>query len=137
MVLVSHAPRKGKNVLLISTMHNDAKVDAETQKPDIILSYNDTKGGVDVVDRLCANYNCARATKRWPMVMFYAMLNVSTINSQVIHTANNPDTKLLRRNFIENLAMKLIEPHIRDRQNQSNLPRSIKLRLSEILHIND
>lgn len=55
MVLVSHVSKAGKNILLISTMHNDDKVDPETQKPDIILSYNDTKGGVDVVDRLCAN----------------------------------------------------------------------------------
>ncbi|GBP53388.1 PiggyBac transposable element-derived protein 1 [Eumeta japonica] len=79
MVLVSHVLKAKKNVLLISTMHNDAKVDVETQKPDLILSYNETKGGVDVVDRLCANYNCARATKRWPMVIFYAMLNAKAM----------------------------------------------------------
>lgn len=137
MVLVSHVPKARKNVFLISTMHNDARIDAETQKPDIILSYNETKGGVDVVDRLCANYNCARATSRWPMVIFYAMLNVSTINSQVIHTANNSNSKLPRRHFIESLAMKLIEPQIRERQVQLNLPRLIRQRLAEILKIND
>ncbi|GBP17464.1 PiggyBac transposable element-derived protein 4 [Eumeta japonica] len=134
MVLVSHVPKAKKNVLLISTMHNDAKVDVETQKPDIILSYNETKGGVDVVDRLCANYNFARATKRWPMVIFYAMLNVSTINSQ---TANNQNSKLKRRHFIENLAIKLIEPRMREWQMQLNLPRSIRLRLTEILNIDE
>lgn len=137
MVLVSHVPKTSKNVLLISTMHNDAKVDDETRKPDIILSYNDTKGGVDVVDRLCANYNCARGTRRWPMAVFYAMLNVSTINSQVIHTANNQNSKLKRRQFIENLAMKLIEPHLRERQMKLHLPRSMRQRLSEILKIDD
>lgn len=137
MVMVSHVPKAGKNVLLISTMHNDDEVDIETQKPEIILSYNDTKGGVDVVDRLCANYNCARATRRWPMVIFYAMLNVSTINSQVIYTANNQNSKLQRRHFIESLAMKLIEPHIRERQSQVNLPRLLRQRLSEILKIDD
>lgn len=95
------------------------------------------KGGVDVVDRLCANYNCARATRRWPMVIFYTMLNGSTINSQVIHTANNSNSNLQRRNFIENLAMKLIEPHIRERQVQSNLPRLMRQRLAEILKIDE
>ncbi|GBP12632.1 Retrovirus-related Pol polyprotein from transposon TNT 1-94 [Eumeta japonica] len=128
---------RGRSVKSNITMHNDAKVDVETQKPDIILSYNETKGGVDVVDRLCANYNCARATKRWPVVIFYAMLNVSTINSQVIHTANNQNSKLKRRHFIENLAMKLIEPRMRERQMQLNLPRSIRLRLTEILNIDE
>lgn len=44
MVLVSHVPKAKNNVLLISTMHNDGTIDAETQKHDIILSYNDTKG---------------------------------------------------------------------------------------------
>lgn len=82
-------------------MHNDDNVDAETQKPDIYLCYNDTIGGVDVVDCLCASYKCARATRRWPMVVFYAMLNVSTINSQVIHTANDRNSKVQRRHFIK------------------------------------
>ncbi|GBP22158.1 Nucleic-acid-binding protein from transposon X-element [Eumeta japonica] len=86
---------------------------------------------------LFVNYNCARATKRWPMVLFYAMLNVSTINSQVTHTANNQNSKLKRRHFIENLAMKLIEPGMRERQMQLNLPRSIRLRLTEILNIDE
>lgn len=31
MVLVSHVPKAGKNDLLISTMHNDDKIDAQTQ----------------------------------------------------------------------------------------------------------
>lgn len=137
MVLVSHVPKAGNNVVLVSTMHNDDNVDAETQKPDIYLCYNDTIGGVDVVDCLCASYNCARATRRWPMVVFYAMLNVSTINSQVIHTANDQNSKVQRRHFIENLAMKVIEPHIRERQRQLNLPRLLRQRLSEILKIDD
>ncbi|KAK9685290.1 Transposase IS4 [Popillia japonica] len=71
--IVSYIPRKNKNVLLFSTMHHDDKVDKTTGKPELILMYKQTKEGVDVVDKLCATDNCARATRRWPMVIFTAL----------------------------------------------------------------
>lgn len=66
--LVSYVPKKGKNVLLISSMHSDDAVGSESGKPQMILDYNATKSGVDVVDKLCATYNVARSVRRWPMV---------------------------------------------------------------------
>lgn len=62
-------------------MHNDDATDEDTSKRDMILDYNISKGGVGSVDKLCAAYNCARTTKKWPMVIFYALLNVAGINS--------------------------------------------------------
>ncbi|RXN25336.1 piggyBac transposable element-derived 4-like protein [Labeo rohita] len=51
--LVSYCPRKKKYVLLMSTFHRNAKVsDKEHKKPEIILDYNRTKGGVDNLDKL-------------------------------------------------------------------------------------
>ncbi|KAJ8936542.1 hypothetical protein NQ314_012282 [Rhamnusium bicolor] len=67
--LVSYIPKKGKNVLLISTMHDDDSISEVTGKPEIVMDYNCTKGGVDTVDQLCANYNCACNAQRWPMVL--------------------------------------------------------------------
>ncbi|KAJ8898410.1 hypothetical protein PR048_003770 [Dryococelus australis] len=61
--LVSYAPTNKKNVLLISTMHHDAAIDNHTgnwNKPEIVTFYNSTKGGVDVMDKLCATYNTIR-----------------------------------------------------------------------------
>ncbi|KAJ4440549.1 hypothetical protein ANN_08694 [Periplaneta americana] len=55
ITLVSHAPKKGKVVLLLSTMHHDDKIDESTgeqKKPDMITSYNTFKGGVDTVDQI-------------------------------------------------------------------------------------
>lgn len=37
---------------------------------EIILNYNETKGGVDVFIRLCQDMNTGRKTKRWPMAFF-------------------------------------------------------------------
>ncbi|KAJ4444070.1 hypothetical protein ANN_05859 [Periplaneta americana] len=59
ITLVSHVPKKGKVVLLLSTMHHDDKIDESTgeqKKPDMITSYNTFKGGVDTVDQMCATY---------------------------------------------------------------------------------
>lgn len=50
--LVSFVPRKNKAVILLSTLHDDDEIDPDTRKPQIILDYNATKGGVDTVDKM-------------------------------------------------------------------------------------
>ena len=80
--LVSYIPKKKKNVLALSMLHND-KIDGDTgaaRKPDIVTFYNATKGGVDTVDQMSSLYNCARNTRRWLMVIFYRLLNIAGIN---------------------------------------------------------
>lgn len=64
-------------------MHYDAidENSREAQKPDIITFYNMTKGAVDVVDKMGAAYSTAR---RWPMVVFFALLNVASSNSRIL-----------------------------------------------------
>lgn len=128
--LVSYIPKKNKNVLLLSSMHFDDKIDASTNKPDMIMDYNASKGGVDCVDKLCAAYDCARNTKRWPMVLFYSLLNVTGINSFVIFSINNA-TEIRRRMFLRALSSQLVEEHVRRRATQP-IPRAIQLRINEV-----
>ncbi|KAK1895766.1 PiggyBac transposable element-derived protein 4, partial [Dissostichus eleginoides] len=50
--VISYCPKKGKNVLLMSTMHKDAVLSTrEDRKPQMVLDYNGTKGGVDNLDK--------------------------------------------------------------------------------------
>ncbi|XP_035217658.1 uncharacterized protein LOC118190980 [Stegodyphus dumicola] len=52
--LVSYVPKKGKNVLLVSSMHFDDTIDADTgdEKMTVIITfYNDTKCSVDALDK--------------------------------------------------------------------------------------
>lgn len=47
---VSYVLKKRKNVILVSTLHHDDSIDkttGEDMKPEIIILYNVTKGGVD------------------------------------------------------------------------------------------
>lgn len=101
------------------------------------MDYNHTKGGVDVVDKLCATYNSARATQRWQMVIFYSLLNISEINSQVIFSANKPQSKVVRRQFIEKMAMCLIEPQLKICAVSQNLPRPLRVRLYQICKLEE
>jgi len=57
--LVAYYPKKGKVVKLLSTMHYDDTVDPETNKPEILMFYNKTKGSTDTFDQLCTTYSTA------------------------------------------------------------------------------
>ncbi|XP_050510423.1 piggyBac transposable element-derived protein 4-like isoform X2 [Diabrotica virgifera virgifera] len=110
VTLVSYIPRKGKNILLLSTLHNDHSIDRNTGekfKPEIITYYNATKLGVDTVDKMIASYSVTRNISRWPMVIFFAMLNIGGINSHVIHIGNRSEF-LKRRVFLKQLSHELV-----------------------------
>lgn len=66
-VLVSYTPKKNKNVLLLSTMHQGCSVSKTSGKPEIIETYNQTKGAVDTLDQMCSIMSSSRKTKRWPL----------------------------------------------------------------------
>lgn len=139
--LVSYVPKKGKNVLLISSMHSDDAVDSESGKPQMILDYNATKSGVDVVDKLCATYNVARNVRRWPMVIFFALLNVAGINSEVIHISNNPISKSHashRREYLKQLCKELCMEQMQRRSTMKRgIPSDLQDRLKKYQAIED
>ncbi|XP_051765771.1 piggyBac transposable element-derived protein 4 isoform X2 [Ctenopharyngodon idella] len=125
--LVSYCPRKNKNVLLMSTFHRDAEISSKDhKKPQIILDYNQTKGGVDTLDKVVATYTCQRKTHRWPMVIFFNMLDVSAYNSFVLWMEINPTwqktKKHRRRLFLEELGEALVTPYMKRRH---CLPRTL------------
>lgn len=136
LTFVSYIPKKGKNVLLFSSMHHDAAIDPETgekKKPDIVTFYNGTKSGVDVVDKLCATYSVSRNTNRWPMALFYAMLNIAAINAYVIYKGNRNPVIADRRKFIKTLALELTVDHIKNRSKVSCLPKELQKRTREMV----
>lgn len=135
--LVSYVPQnkqKKKNVLLISSLHMDDSIDEATgdkKKPEMITYYNEHKIGVDIVDKMCSTYNVSRGTRRWPMVVFFSVLNIAGINTQVIHIGNRNET-LKRRLFLRRLGRELINDQLVRRSLTPRLPRSISARLPEI-----
>ncbi|XP_039299243.1 piggyBac transposable element-derived protein 4-like [Nilaparvata lugens] len=131
-VLVSYIPRERKNVILLSSLHNDSTIDpdsGERKKPEIITFYNQTKSGVDTADQMCMTYSVSRNTKRWPMVIFFAMLNVGGINSQVIYMCNELQP-LRRRMYLKKLANELVYGELQRRSMKTTgIPSSLQVRL--------
>lgn len=113
----------------------DPEETEDEKKPAIVADYNHTKVGVDLVDQLCQNYNVARNTRHWPMVVFYNLLNISGINALCVHKANHPEEKLKRSDFLETCAWELIRPQIEVRSKIVRLPKEITRRAHSLLGI--
>uniref|UniRef100_UPI00358EDC05 piggyBac transposable element-derived protein 4-like n=1 Tax=Myxine glutinosa TaxID=7769 RepID=UPI00358EDC05 len=132
ITMVSYVPRKGKAVVLLSTMHHDKSVQEESKKkkPDIITYYNSTKGGVDLMDKMVRTYSCKRQTRRWPMVMWYNVMDVAHLNAYVLFTSQHPEfhpgANYKRRLFLKELVQEMVTPHMRSRlQENSKLQKTI------------
>ncbi|UYV72085.1 hypothetical protein LAZ67_9001767 [Cordylochernes scorpioides] len=139
MTLLSYKPKENKVVLMLSTLHHDANIDdstGELKKPEMIMFYNMPKGGVDMMDEMTATYNCARNSRRWPMVIFYSLLNIGAINSQIIHFANGNASKVKsRRHFLKTLSIDLIEEMVKVCTVSGRIPCEIKEKASDIFNL--
>lgn len=140
--MVSYKANKNKVVILLSSMHSDAAVDTQEDsptfgKPEIILFYNSSKGGVDTVDKYVTHYSVSRTTNRWSMVIFYALLNIGALNSYIIFKRNAETPEMRRRLFLRLLARELCKEHMTSRTAIQSTPNNTKRRLREILHLED
>ncbi len=73
---------------------NDKKM-----KPETIEFYNNKKYGVDVLDQMARNYSVNAGSRRWPLQVFYNILDLAAINAWILYkTVMQKD--LSRRNFI-------------------------------------
>lgn len=132
--LCSYVPKKNRAVILISSMHHNNVIDSDTNKPEIIMYYNSTKGGVDEADKKCSIYSSSRRTRRWPMVLFYRVLDLSGMNSYILHNMHQ-SKEVDRGDFLKTLARSLVVPHMQRRVAIRNLPRELKLIMTRVLGI--
>ncbi|KAJ7985681.1 hypothetical protein DPEC_G00342980 [Dallia pectoralis] len=124
--LVFYLARRNRNVLLLSTLHADARLsDRADRKPALILDYNRNKGGVDNLDKVIGTYSCRRMIARWPLAVFHNILDVSSYIAFVIWREVHPDWMPGKRNkrrvFLERLGKALVRPLI---ERRVTLPRT-------------
>lgn len=93
--LISFIPKKGRNVILLSTLHHSAAI--EEKKPEIIEFYNKTKGGVDTLDRRIASASVKRATRNWMIVAVSTLMDISINNSFILYCEQFPGLCYLRK----------------------------------------
>lgn len=116
----------------MSTLHHDSTIsDRHDKKPHMVLDYNATKAGVDTLDQLVSTYTSKRKTNRWPMIIFYNMLDISAYNAFVLWTSINPDwnkNKLTKRRlFLEELGKSLVAPLITSRRSMPKTEEALKM----------
>jgi len=77
-------------------------------------------------DKMCASYSVSRVTRRWPLAVFYILMNIAGINSWVIYTINTPSDELqCRILFLKNLSLSLMKEHLISRSQIPSLPRDV------------
>jgi hypothetical protein len=113
ITLLSFVPKQKKAVIMVSSMHHIAADDPDTEKPEIIALYNHTKGGVDSLDQKIANYSSSRRTRRWPMAVFFTIIDAASgVNAFVLHQAYDNAVKMTRLDFMKNLGQSLVREHM-------------------------
>ena len=114
-MIASYCPKKGKVVTLLSTMHlvKGTESPGPEKKPEVITYYNATKGDVDTMDQMVRWFTTKRKTRRWPMVIFYNMLDISALNAFIVWMSLNKENytakrgNRLRRSLLISLAKEL------------------------------
>lgn len=122
LVLTIYQGTSTKNVLVLSSHHDEVFVDAEEstlkKKPNTIVDYNNTKYGVDTVDQMARFYTVKAPTRRWPLQVFYNILNLVSINSWVLYKETNKN-KISRRKFLIKLIEEILEMTSRNEEVRS------------------
>ena len=73
----------------MSTIHLSKKEVGSETKPEVIMYDTSAKGTFDTIDQLARSYNTKRMTRRWPMAIFYNMVDISALNALVVYLSLN------------------------------------------------
>ena len=74
-----------------------------------------------------------RKTNRWPLVIFYSILNVAAINARIVLLSNkNPAVVYQNRcRFIKDLSFSLIRDHANKRMDNSSLAHELRAEIEK------
>lgn len=132
-LLVLYNPKSNKIVLLLSSYHKNGKIDEATSKPEIVLFYNNTKGGTDSFDKKCHDFTTTRKTRRWPMRYFYRMLDQANVNSFIIYNLLKDNEEKYRKDYIRNLSMALIKSFLAHRLTYPTLRTVLRMQIENFI----
>lgn len=99
--------KRNKSVSILSSLHKSVKItNSAKKKPETINFYNQTKYGVDVADQMAKKYSTKAPSRRWPVQIFYNILDLAGINAWIIYK-NITGKSISRLNFLMGLAESL------------------------------
>ena len=109
--LTIYKAKKKKIVCILSSMHRNVNIDQCHKKklPETIQYYNKSKVGVDVLDQMARYHTGKSSTRRWPVAVFFNILDCACINAYIIYCLTTK-LKLSRRQFMLELIKELCKP---------------------------
>ncbi|XP_024862460.1 uncharacterized protein LOC112450618 [Kryptolebias marmoratus] len=121
--LTVYAPKRRKTVCILSSMHSVVETgDTRKKKPNTVTDYNSVKCGVDVMDQMVRKYTVRSGTRRWPVAVFYNMIDIAALNAYVLFQACT-GFKERRTDFLVKLARELAQSHMAAKEAcKENLP---------------
>ncbi len=118
----------------MSSQHHSPTVDESSvkKKPEVVLSYNSTKCGVDTADQMLKYYSSRAATSRWPLNVFGNLLDIICLNAYIICKSAGIFAGG-RREFLLQLAKSLCTPHVENRKRAgSTLPSHVQEKILKV-----
>ncbi|CAL9702363.1 unnamed protein product [Knipowitschia caucasica] len=110
--LTVYTPKRKKAVYILSSMHNLVQTEDTTKrKPNTVTLYNTTKCGVDIMDQMVREYSVRSGTRRWPVAVFYNMIDMAALNAHVLYQACTGKQER-RVAFLVALARELAHSHV-------------------------
>ena len=124
-----------RNILLLSTMHDDVRCSRdERKKPNTICFYDKTKGGVDVVHMVIGKYTNKYKTRRRTMNAFAYMLDTARTNAHTVFKEIKHDIRTF--DFIWQLGMLLVNAQITRRLvNPVGLQQTVITKMRRVLKV--
>lgn len=137
LLLVSHIPKKHENLILLSSLIPDNSDNKDEDYDAVLIDlYNLTRDAVSVADSIKNQYSVSRMNNRWPLTIFFTLLNIAGMNSQIVHKLNTVTNDVLpKREYLKQLALTLTKAHLLCRSNTQTLPFFLHFRIKEILEI--
>ena len=83
-------------------------------RPAIVKAYNQFMGGIDLMDSFLAKYRYKLKSRRWPMYLFWHMMNLSLVNAWLLYRRDcgllgvPEKDRLLQRQFQSCVAESLV-----------------------------
>ncbi|XP_076179606.1 uncharacterized protein LOC143152895 [Ptiloglossa arizonensis] len=110
--LTIYKSKPRKKVAISSTKRKTVKIKNNRKKTRETISYCDkTKFGVDIVDQMARKYSVKSKCNRWPVQVFFNILDLAGINSWILYQETT-GLELSRQSFLLRLADELVTEYL-------------------------
>ncbi|XP_043471740.1 piggyBac transposable element-derived protein 4-like [Leptopilina heterotoma] len=109
-----------KAVTMLTTMHepkliNTGKLNRRTreivEKPNVVISYNNNMGGVDLMDQSLSVYHIIYKTIKWYHKLYFHLIDIAIFNAYVIYNQLHPEKKIRHLQFRHSIVTEILQLH--------------------------